>query len=195
MSLRRKIVTLLGIKGILAIAALSVIAFALVIYTASVLMTPTQQFNIGATSDSWVVYVNDLNKIRYLPGGVAEPAFSASDPNTYAFKVVTDANQVCAVKIELTTAMNTSKFSNFNITVKYWNGAAWTDETLYDAATGSTPKSYIDGLASGDAGYVHLDVSTTRYYLIKATYSYDKVDETAQITTTFQYTPLPQNSF
>jgi hypothetical protein len=108
---------------------------------------------------------------------------------------VTDANQVCAIRIELTSAVNASKFSNFNITTEYWSGAAWVSGTLYTAATGSTVKSYVNGLTAGDFGYIHQDLSITRYYLIKVTYSYDKVAETAQVATTFQYTPLPQNSF
>jgi predicted peptidase len=144
--------------------------------------------------------VNDVNETRYLPGsgspaGSAEPTYNSSDSSTYAFKVVTDGDKVCAVKIELTSAVNSSKFSKFEITAKYWTGAAWADETLYSAATGSTTKSYIDGLTSGDAGYIHQGLSTTRYYLIKVTYSYDLVDETTQVTVTFQYTPLPQDSF
>jgi hypothetical protein len=195
MKLKRKIVAVLGAKGILSLASLTMIALALVTYTASVVIDPTQQFTIGATSDSWTVYVNDVDKVRYLPGGASEPTFDSGDTNTYAFKVVTDADQVCAVKIELTAAVNSSKFSNFNITAKYWTGAAWADETLYDAATGSTTKSYIDGLSGGDAAYVHQAVSTTRYYLIKVLYSYDQTDETDQVSVTFQYTPLPQDSF
>jgi len=185
----------LGIKGVLCTISLAMIVVALIIYTASVAITPTLQFSTGAVSASWTVYVNDVNKARYLPGGATESTFNASNPNSYAFKVVTDANQVCAVKIELTSAVNASKFSNFNITLEYWNGAAWVSGTLYDAATGSTAKSYIDGLTAGDAGYVHQDISTTQYYLIKVTYSYDKVDETTQVVATFQYTPLPQGSF
>ena len=195
MQLKKKIVAVLGAKGILSLASLTMIALALVTYTASVVIDPTQQFTTGATSDSWTVYVNDVDKVRYLPGGAAEPTFDSGDTNTYAFKVVTDADQVCAVKIELTAAVNSSKFSNFNITAKYWTGAAWADETLYDAATGSTTKSYIDGLSGGDAAYVHQAVSTTRYYLIKVLYSYDQTDETDQVSVTFQYTPLPQDSF
>jgi len=191
----RKIRTILGVKGLLCLASLTMIALALVSYTASVTITPVKQFTIGAASDSWTVYVNDVDKVRYLPGGSSEPTFNASDPDTYAFNVATDANQVCAVKIELTSAVNSSKFSKFQIMVKYWTGAAWADETLYDAPTGSTTKAYINGLTAGDAGYIHQSLSTTRYYLIKVTYSYDLVDETTQVTVTFQYTPLPQNSF
>jgi hypothetical protein len=195
MKIRRKLLAILGVKGILSVASLTSIALALVVYTASLTVTPTQQFTIGATSDSWTVYVNDVNQARYFPGGSSQPTFSAGNANTYAFKVVTDANKVCAVKIELTSAMNSSKFSTFTITAQYWTGAAWADATLYDAATGSTPKASINGLTSGDNAYIHHATSTTTYYLIKVTYSYDLVDATTQVTATFQYTPLPANAF
>jgi len=190
----RKLGAVLGVKGFLCLASLTMIALALVVYTATVTITPTQQFTKGAISDSWTVYVNDVDEVRYFPGGSTEPTFNAGDPNTYAFNVTTDAQKNCSVKIELTAAVNSSKFSNFNITVEYWTGAAWADETLYAGATGSTTKSYIDGLSSGDAGYIHKSGATTRYYLIKVTYSYDQTDETTQVTVTFQYTPLPQDS-
>ncbi|UCF59499.1 MAG: hypothetical protein JSV15_03595, partial [Candidatus Bathyarchaeota archaeon] len=88
-----------------------------------------------------------------------------------------------------------SKFSKFEITVKRWNGSAWDSETLYDAATGSTTKSHIDGLTSGDFGNIHQGMLETDYYLVRVLYSYDLTDETTQITATFQYTPLPQDSF
>jgi hypothetical protein len=191
----RQLGAILGIKGALCIISMTMIVLALIVYTVSLVITPTLQFTTGAASSSWTVYVNDVNKARYLPGGMAEPTFNASNPNSYAFKVVTDANQVCAVKIELTSAVNASKFSNFNITIEYWNSVTWVSGTLYSAATGSTTKSYINGLTAGDFGYVHQDLSTTRYYLIKVTYSYDKVGETTQVASTFQFTPLPQNSF
>lgn len=191
----RKLGTILGVKSFLCFASLTMIALALVTYTATVTIAPTQQSTIGATSDSWIAYVNDVDEVTYLPGGSAEPTLNASDPDTYAFKVVTDAEKNCSVKIELTSAVNSSKFSNFNITARYWTGATWADETLYSGATGLTTKSYIDGLTPGDAGYVHQDTSETTYYLIKVTYSYDLVDEIAQVTVTFQYTPLPQDSF
>lgn len=191
----RQLGAILGIKGALCIIFMTMIVLALIVYTVSVSITPTLQFTTGAASSSWTVYINDVNKERYLPGGMAEPTFNAGNPDSYAFKVVTDANQVCAVKIELTSAVNASKFSNFNITIEYWNSVAWVSGTLYNAATGSTAKSYINGLTAGDSGYVHQDLSTTGYYLIKVTYSYDKVGETTQVASTFQFTPLPQNSF
>ncbi|MEM2107820.1 MAG: hypothetical protein QXL10_00850 [Candidatus Bathyarchaeia archaeon] len=179
----------------LCVASLTMIAFALVTYTASITVNPVKQFSIGATSDTWTVYVNEVDKMRYLPGGSSQPTLDPNSVSTYAFMVGTDANQVCAVKIELTSAVSSSKFSKFQITVKYWTGAAWADETLYAAPTGSTTKPYIDGLTSGDAGYIHQGVSTTRYYLVVVTYSYDVTDATSQISATFQYTPLPQASF
>jgi hypothetical protein len=200
MNLIKKLEAILGLKGFLCFVSLTMIALALVTYTASVTITPTQQFTVGATSASWTVYMNDVNETRYLPGsgsppGSSEPTFNASDTETYAFKAVTDADKVCAVKIELMSAVNSSKFSEFQITVEYWNGSAWDAETLYDAATGSGTKSYIDGLTSGDFGYIHQGTLETTYYLLKVVYSYDLTDEATQITATFQYTPLPQDSF
>jgi len=190
----RKIGMILGLKGYLAVGSLLTIALALVVYSASVTVTPTQQFAVGSSSDSWTIYVNELDQIRYLPGGFSEPAFDSSDPNTYAFRVVTDAEKTCAVKIELSSPIDAGKLSNFDITVDYWTGAAWAPATLYDSATGTTTVTEIDGLSAGVAGYIHQPVSITTYYLVKATYSYDLVDDTTQITATFQYTPLPWNS-
>lgn len=187
----RKIGAILGLKGLLALASLSTIALALVVYSASVTVTPTLQFTIGSSSDSWTIYVNEIDQARYLPGAFSQPVFDSGDSSTYAFRVVTDADKVCAVKIELTSAMDSGKFSNFDITVDYWTGAAWTSVTLYDSATGITTITEIDGLSVGAAGYIQQAVSTTTYYLVKVTYSYDLVDDATQITTTFQYTPLP----
>lgn len=199
----RKLSAVLGIKGALCLASLTVVALALVSYTATVTIAPTTQFTIGATTATWTIYVNDVEQLRYLPGagtpsGSQQPgAPSDDDPNTFAFKVVTDAARVCAVNITLTSVVNSSKFSKFEIRVMWWNStaSAWQDETLYAGATGSTTKSYIDGLTSDDAGYVHHAASLTRYYLIKVTYSYDLVDATTSVTVIFQYTPLPQASF
>ncbi len=191
---KKRLSAILGLKGILALATLSTIAVALVVYTASVTVTPTQQFTIGASSDSWTIYVNEVNQVRYLPGADSEPTFNSGDTSTYAFKVVTDANKVSAAKIELTSAMDNAKFSNFDITVDYWTGAAWASATLYDAATGSTTITEIDGLTT-TAGYIHQAVSTTTYYLVKVTYSYDLVDTSSDVTATFQYTPLPADAF
>ncbi len=59
----------------------------------------------------------------------------------------------------------------------------------YASSTGGTTKASIDGLTPGDAAYVHQAVSTTKYYEIQVTYSYDKVDDKTQIPVTFQFTP------
>lgn len=170
-------------------------AVALVVFTASVTVNPTRQITTGATTASWLIYVNEVNQVRYLPGGFTESNLNTGDSSTYAAQVVTDSHKVCAVKIELVSAVDSSKFSNFNITVRSSTGGAWSDETLYASATGSTTKSYIDGLIQGDVGYIHQTTSTTKYYEIQVMYSYDKVDSTDQLTITFQYTPLPQDSF
>lgn len=200
MKFPRNLRAILGVKGFLCLVSLAAVVLALVSYTAPVTITPTGQFAIGATTASWTVYVNDINETRNLPGsgspaGSQTPIFSDSDPTSYAFKVTTDIGQVCAVKIELTTAVDSSRFSRFEITAKYWNGSTWTDEALYDAPSGSTTKSYINGLTLGDAGYIHQDLATTGYYLIIVKYSYDLVDETTLVTATFQYTPLPRDAF
>jgi hypothetical protein len=192
---KKKLFAMLGVKGFLAIFALITIVMALVVYTAALTVTPTVQFTTGNTSTSWTVYVNDVNQVRFLPNGTTEPTLNTVDSNTYAFKVVTDANRACAVKIELTSAMDDAKFSNFDITIKSSTGGAWSAETIYIGATGATTKASINGLTGGDAGYIHQDASTTKYYEIRVTYSYDKVDATTQLTTTFQYTPLPQDNF
>lgn len=199
----RKLRVVLGVKGLLCLASLIVVALALVSYTATVTIIPATQFTIGATTATWTIYVNDLDQLRYLPGtgtpaGSQQPGPpSDSNPNTFAFKVVTDSDRVCAVNITLTSAVDGSKFSKFEIRVMWWNStaSAWQDETLYADPTGSTTKSFINGLTPGDHGYVHHAASLTRYYLIKVTYSYDLVDATTSITVTFQYTPLPQASF
>lgn len=197
----RKLKMVLGVKGLLCLASLIVIALALVTYATPVTIAPTKQFTLGAASASWTIYVNDVDRNRYLPGS-GTPAGSQTpsapndiDVNTFAFKVVTDTAMVSAVKIELTSAVDNTKFSKFQITAMYWNGSAWVGEILYAAATGATTKAYIDGLTAGDAGYIHHTVSLTRYYLIKVTYSYDLVDTITSIVTTFRYTPLPQASF
>ena len=189
-----RIGALLGLKGILALAFLTSIGFALVTYQSAVTITPTQQFTIGASSDSWTVYVNEVNQVRYLPGADTVLTFDSGNTSTYAFRVVTDADKVCAVQIELTTAMDNTKFTNFDITVNYWDGDSWEIATVYNSATGSTTVTDIDGLTT-TAGYIHQAVSTSTYYLVKVTYSYDLVDTTDVITADFLYTPLPQDSF
>jgi hypothetical protein len=183
----RKIRALLGVKGLLAVASLTTIAIALVVYTASVTITPTTQFTLGAATDSWTVYVNDVNQVRYLPGGNAAPV----DTSTYAFSLDT-TNRGCAVQIELTAAMSGSLFSNFDITVMYWqSGSGWASAQLYDSETGGSAISSIDGTTT-NAGFIRQTSGTgTTYYLVQVTYSYDLVDTTTAVTATFQYTPLP----
>jgi hypothetical protein len=187
MSKIRKIRALLGIKGLLAIASLTSIALALVVYTTAVTMQPTSQFTLGTSSDSWTVYVNEVNEVRYLPGGDSAPL----DDSTFAFEVVTDADKVCAVQIELTSAMDNTLFSNFDITVSRWvAGTGWVSTQLYNSATGGSPISSIDGLTT-NPGYIQQAASNDIVYLVEVTYSYDLLDTLTPITATFQYTPLP----
>ena len=193
--MKTKFAALASIKGLLIVALTVSMGVALVVFTASVIVTPTQQYTIGSTTSSWSMYINEVDTVRYLPGAASKPTFNSGDTGTYAFKVATDSQKVCAVKIELTSAINSSKFSKYQITVEYWTGSAWTAETLYAASTGATTKSFINGLTPADAAYVHQTASTTRYYLVTVTYSYDLVGETTQVSSVFQYTPLPQDSF
>ena len=191
-----KLAVSLGIKGIICVICLSSVAFALVTYTSTVTTNPTVQLTQGATTDTWSIYVNEVNQVRYLPGGFSPSTLDTQDPATYAVKVVTDANKVCAVKVELPTAMDPAKFSRFDITIcSSSDGVSWGSETLYAASTGATTKAAVDGLTPGDVGYIHQVISTTKYYEVKVTYSYDLVDNDAQIPMTFKFTPLPQNGF
>lgn len=198
----RRVVSVLGLKGILSLFFMATVAVALVTYTADITVTPTQQFSSGAASASWTIYVNDVDEARYLPGsgspaGSSQPTFDSGDSSTYAFKVVTDSARVCAIKLELTSQVDNSKFSKFQVTALRWNSVSstWDSETLYAGATGSTTKSYVDGLTPGDVAYIHQSAGSTEYYAVKVVYSYDLVDTTTQITVTVQYTPLPQSSF
>jgi hypothetical protein len=184
----RKIRALLGIKGLLAIASLTTIAMALVVYTASVTIAPTAQFTLGVSSDSWTVYINEVDQVRYLPGGDTIPATGA----TYAFSLDT-TNRGCAVQIELTSAMDSGLFSNFDITVMYYDPTipGWTSAQLYDSATGGSTITSINGLTT-TTGFIRQALGTgATSYLIRVTYSYDKVADTTAVTADFQYTPLP----
>ena len=187
MSKIRKISALLGIKGLLAVASLTSIAVALVFYSCAVTITPQTQFTMGPTTFAWNVMVNDVNAVRYLPGGTAVPATAAN----YAFSF-DDMGRDSAVQIQLTSAMSGGLFSNFDITVMYYDSTGgWTPAQLYDAATGGSPISSIDGLTT-NAGFIRQAASTgATSYLIRVTYSYDLVDTTTPVTATFQYTPLP----
>jgi hypothetical protein len=188
MSKIRKIRALLGIKGLLAIASLTTIAMALVVYTASVTITPTAQFTLGVDTESWTAYINEVNQVRYLPGGDTLPATGA----TNAFSLDT-TNRDCAVRIELTSPMDSGLFSNFDITVMWYDASVpgWVSAQLYDSATGGSTITSIDGLTP-NAGFIRQALGTgATSYLIRVTYSYDIVDDTAGVTAPFQYTPLP----
>lgn len=199
----KKLGAVLGAKGILCIAALTIVALALVSYTSTVTITPVKQLTLGATTDDWTIYVNDVDQERYLPGegtpaGSTVPATAPDGgSDTYAFNVTTDVGRSCAVNITLTSPLtNLQNFSKFQITVMFWNTtpspATWEAVTIYNAPTGGSEKSYIDGL-TGDFGYIRQSAGTaTRYYLIKVTYSYDLEDSETPISVSFNYTPLPQ---
>jgi len=202
--LKRKLRAILGVKGSLCLLSLAIVVLALVAYTAEVTITPTKQFTIGATTQSWTIYVNDVNQIRYLPGsgsptGSAVPATTPpvlADPTSFAFHLVTNAtveSKACAVNITLDSPVNSSKFSKFEIRVMSWVGAVsdWVSVTIYDLPSGGGTKSFIDGLTN-DFGYVQQLAGQSTFYLLTMTYSYDRVDTTTAITVTFLYTPLPQ---
>jgi hypothetical protein len=191
----KRIQALIGLKGILSIACLTTIAVALVVYSATVTMTPNLQFYIGTTEESWNLYINEVNQVRYLPGGTVPPVATGDAPDVYAFRVITDAHRVCAVKIELQSPIDSEKFSQFDITVDYWTGDAWAAASIYDSETGSNTISTIDGLSDDAAGYIHQPESNENYYLVKVTYTYDKVADATPITAIFDYTPLARASF
>ncbi len=190
-----KLFVSLGIKGIVCMLCLASIGVALVTYTTAITANPTVQLTQGATTASFQPYINEQNVNRYVPGDLAEPVLVTDNTATYCFKVVTDAHKVCAVKIELTGAVDDAKFSRFDITVESSTGGAWGAETIYLAATGTGTKTAINGLIAGDAGYVHQATSSTVYYLVKITYSYDLVDDSDPIPITLRLTPLPADGF
>jgi|WetSurMetagenome_2_1015567.scaffolds.fasta_scaffold81861_3 hypothetical protein len=190
-----KLFVSLGVKGILCIICLASVTAALVTYTSSITATPTMQLKQGITTSTWTLYVNEVDQVRYLPGGFSQETVDAENTSTYCFAVTTDANKVCAVKIQLVSAMDSAKFSRFDLTVRSSTGGAWSNETIYNAATGTNNKASIDGLTLDDAAYVHQGNSATKYYEVMVTYSYDKVDSEVAIPITVQLTPLPLNSF
>jgi hypothetical protein len=187
MSKIRKISAVLGVKGLLAAASLTAIAVALVVYTTAVTITPATQFTLGPTTYSWNVYINDVNAVRYLPGDTITPPTGA----TYAFSLDT-TGRACAVQIQLTSAMSSSLFSNFDITLMYYDTTSgWISAQLYNSPTGGTPIGSIDGRTT-NAGFIQQVAGIgARSYLIRVTYSYDLVATTTPVTATFQYTPLP----
>jgi hypothetical protein len=192
----RKLFASMGSKAIICLICLAIclasVSFALVTYTSTVTITPVVQLSVGTATTSWTIYQNEQNT-KYMPGGSTETTLAPADTSTYAFEVATDANKVCAVEVELTSAMDPSKFSSFDITVLSSSGGAWTVASLYTGPTGSTTTPYIDGLTQGAAAYIHQGLSLTMYYEIQVTYSYD--GNSAPLTATFQFTPLPLNSF
>lgn len=190
---RRRFVSL-GLKGIICLICLGVclasVSFALVTYTGSVAITPTMQLSVGTATVSWTIYQNEQNVEQYMPGGSSTSTLSTGDSTTYAFKVVTDANKECAVEVELTSAMDETKFSNFDITVLSSTAQGdWSAEPLYTTPTGTTTATSINGLTQGAAAYIHQDISTTKYYEVQVTYSYDA--ENSPMTATFIFTPFP----
>lgn len=193
----------LGVKGFLCVASLITIALALVYYTAVVTINPYRQFIVGATTDDWRVYVNDIDQVRYLPGdgtpagSVTPVGVPPSDGNvsTFAFKVWPDASRACAVNITLDySSTDLANFSKFEIRVMYWNtlSAGWEKATIYNASSGGPTKDFINGTAA-DFGYILQSVSTELYYLMNVTYSYDIADYATPFNVTFSYTPLPQS--
>jgi len=194
----RKIRLLIGLKGILSIACLTTVALALVVYTASVTMTPQYQFSQGATADTWNLYLNEVDQVRYMPGGAVAPWPVDGDLASYAFKVVTDGNKVCAIAVRAASAVS-AKFVKFDIRVKYWNIATdtWDYDQLYESATGLATKSWINGLDATDVGYIHQALSSTVYYLVEVTYTYDisNLAQFTQETATFEFTPYAASGF
>ena len=194
--LKRKLRAILGVKGSLCLLSLAIVVLALVAYQAQVTITPKKQFTIGATTQSWTIYVNDVNQIRYLPGsgsptGSVPPIAPVdTDPTSFAFYVVTDASKGCAVNITLTSPVNSSKFSKFEIRALSWVGS-WSAVTIYDQPSGVGTKPFIDGLTN-DFGYIQQSGVASTFYLLNMTYSYDLVDTTTAFNVTFSYTPLPQ---
>ncbi len=192
----RKLTVSLIIKGLICLICLASVSFALVTYTNALTISPTHQLSVGTATATWTIYVNEVNQVRYMPGGFSTPTLSTGEPSTYAFKVLTNADNVCAVKMELTSAMDASKFSQFDITVLSSTAdGTWSAEPLYAASTSGTTKAFINGLMPGDAAYIHQDASTTKYYLIQVTYTYNPSADNTQIPATFTFTPFTQASF
>ncbi len=180
--------------AILLIAILIGIAVAaeLSSFTTTVTIHGVKQLSQGASTSSWNVYVNDVNQVQYVPGNTTEPTLNPDDTNTYAFNVTTDAYRACSVEINLAEPVS-SDFSSFQITVLNWTGSAWSPATLYTTATGSTPLTYIDGTIADTSGYIQQPVSTSTYYLVAITYTYDQTSPPGTpYTVDLQFTPLPE---
>ena len=194
---------MIGVKGMICLVALIVIVVAQLTYTATVnISVGTTGYSLGKSLESWTIYTNDENEVRYLPGagtgGNATPTFNAGDSDTWAFKVTTDTVKGLAVKIELVDYTKTQNFSRFEITAWYnTTGTAWQSAQLYDGPTSSAgTKSLINGTLSGDSGYIHQARAASgtleRYYLIRVTYSYNST--AAGPSVQFRYTPTPEDT-
>ena len=112
----------LCINGIICLICLASVVVALVDYQGTVTTSPTRQLTVGTITDAWTIYVNEVNQVRCVPDQFTTPTLDTDNTGTYSFKVVTDANKVCAVKVELVTAMDPLKFSKFDITVSSSTG-------------------------------------------------------------------------
>jgi hypothetical protein len=194
----RKFYLLAAILLIATVAAASTSAF--VMYTQTLTLTPYKQCTLGTSSTaSWTTYVNETDQNIYVPSGAAASDLDNANVTTYAFSVQTDASKVCAVKIELATALSSLDFSKFDIKVLVWtvgSPGSWSPATLYNAATGTITTSSLNGLNSEGAVYIHQAANTeTTYYLVKITYAYNLFNTTSPYTVDVKYTPLPQNSF
>lgn len=184
------------IKILICLICLASVSFGLVTYTNGMTSSPPQQLSVDVSTATWTVYVNEVNQVRYMPGGFSEPTLNTGDASTYAFKVATNENNVCAVKVELTSAVDASKFSQFDITVlSSTAGGTWNSEPLYTAPTGTTTTVSINGLIPGDVAYIHQGASTTKYYLIQVTYSYNQVADNTPMPLTFAFTQIPTAGF
>lgn len=199
----RYVETVLGLKGIIAIASLMVIVAALVSYTATVTITVSKPYSLGASAQNWTINENDQNMIRYLPGEVdtnATLTFDQGSSSTWAFKVVTDTNRGMAVRIELEDYTKTVNFTKFEITVLWRNTTtSWQEAQLYGgqtASAGQKTPNLINGTLNGDFGYIHqlraASGTLTRCYLIKVTYTYPS--SATGPTVKFVYTPTPEDT-
>jgi len=183
------------LAAIFLIATLAIVAsIEYLSYTQTLTLQPYKQFALGVSSASWTIYINDINQVQYVPGGDSQPTLNIGDTSTYAFNITTDANRVCSLEIQLASAVSGTDFSEFQVTVLSNSTLGWTAAPLYTAATGTTTTSYLDGLTSGSAVYIHQPVSTSTYYLVAVTYSYI-AGTTTPISVSLQYTPLPLTSF
>lgn len=175
--------------AVLLIAILAAVAAVEVVtYTQTLTLTSYKQLTVTTTSASWTVYINDANKVQYIPGGDSEPTLDTTDPTTYSFSVATDSSKACAVEIDLETTVSTD-FSLFQVTVlsQATSGTDWSPVTLYTTATGTTTASYLDGTTNTPV-YLQQAVSTTTYYLVEVTYSYAG-DTATSYTIDLQFTP------